>query len=240
MRSSRSSRSGSPSTSMAATLLPTIVKPMTATCCPRRLGTGVGAQDHVGVEHRDEPVEVPRAAGGEERVDDLALCGEARIRHRGGSAHTAPRAAGELPRGLGRAVDHRRDLVERNGEDVVEHESETLGRAERLENDQQGQPDRVGHERLLLGLGRIGRADDRLGHVRRSGHRPARRRRTGQRATPRGGLRRELTVRGGLGATRGRCARAAGRRGGRRRRRRLPRAGPPRARRPAGRAARGR
>lgn len=138
---------------MAATLLPTIVKPMTATCCPRRLGTGVGAQDHVGVEHRDEPVEVPRAAGGEERVDDLALCGEARIRHRGGSAHTAPRAAGELPRGLRRAVDHRRDLVERNGEDVVEHESETLGRAERLENDQQGQPDRVGHEPSCSGSG---------------------------------------------------------------------------------------
>lgn len=38
-------------------------------------GSEVRAQHHVGIEHRDEPFEVPVAAGREVRVDDLALDG---------------------------------------------------------------------------------------------------------------------------------------------------------------------
>jgi uncharacterized protein YjbJ (UPF0337 family) len=74
---------------------------------------------------------------------------------------------GQLARRLGRAVDDRRDLVEGHREDVVEHEREALGRAERVEHDEQCDADRVGQQRLVLGVGPVRRVDDGVGHVRR-------------------------------------------------------------------------
>ena len=38
--------------------------------------------------------------------------------------------------------------------------------AERLEHHQQREPDRVGQQRLVLGVGPVGAVDDRLGHAR--------------------------------------------------------------------------
>ena len=46
----------------------------------------------------------------------------------------------------------RRDLVERDREDVVEDEGDSLGRGQRVEHDEQRQPDRVGEEGLVLGV----------------------------------------------------------------------------------------
>jgi hypothetical protein len=69
-----------------------------------------------------------------------------------GAGCTRRRATRELPRRRRRAIDDRRDLVERDPEHVVPHEGEPLGRRQRLEHHEQGQTDRVGEERLVLGL----------------------------------------------------------------------------------------
>ena len=73
-------------------------------------------------------------------------------RRRAAPAHPPPGPAGELAGGGRGALDHRRDLVERHGEHVVQHERQPLGRGERVQHDQQRQPDRVGEQRLLLGV----------------------------------------------------------------------------------------
>jgi hypothetical protein len=65
----------------------------------------------------------------------------------------------------GGAADYPRDLVERHGEHVVEHEREPLGGSQRLEHDEQRHADRVGKEGLVLGVGAVGAIDDRLRQV---------------------------------------------------------------------------
>ena len=122
-----------------------------------RLRTGdrdsaaVGAEDDVRVEHLDERFEVAVAGSGKERVYDLALTREIRIRHGSRAADAPPCAACELT-GRGRAsLDDRRDLLERHPEHVVEDECEPLRRRQRVEHDEQRQADRVGEERLVLG-----------------------------------------------------------------------------------------
>ena len=120
----------------------------------RRRGAdaAVGSQHDVRVEHRDQRLEVAVAGGGEEGVDDFALAGEIGVGHRGRSLHPAPRAARELPRRGRGAPDDGRDLVERHAEHVVQHEREPLGGRQRLEHDEQREPDRVGQQRLVLGV----------------------------------------------------------------------------------------
>ena len=125
----------------------------------------VGAQHHVGIEDGEEPVEVAVVRGGEEGLDDLALLVEAGVGHDALALHPAPRAAGQLPRRLGRAVHDRRDVGERHREHVVEHEREPLWRRQGVEHDEHRQPHRVGHERLVLGVGAVGAVDDRLGQA---------------------------------------------------------------------------
>ena len=60
--------------------------------------------------------------------------------------------AGELPGGLDRPVDDRRDLVERHREHVVQHERQPLVGLEGVEHDQHRQPDLVPGNGLVLGL----------------------------------------------------------------------------------------
>ena len=79
------------------------------------------------------------------------------------AAHAPARAAGELARGRGRAVDDRGDLVERHAEHVVQHEGEALGGGQRVEDDEQGEPDRVGQLGLVGRVGVLAGGEDRLG-----------------------------------------------------------------------------
>jgi hypothetical protein len=44
----------------------------------------------------------------------------------------------------------------------VQHERESLGRAQRLEDDEQGETHRVGQQRLVLRVRAVGAVDDRL------------------------------------------------------------------------------
>ena len=121
----------------------------------------VDPHHHAGVEEGEQRVEVSGARGRQERGDDLALAA------RSASGEGAPRARGAergWPAGgrLGRAVDDRGDLGERHREHVVQHERQSLGRGQRVQHDQQRQPDRVGEQRLVLGIGAFVDADDRL------------------------------------------------------------------------------
>ena len=63
------------------------------------------------------------------------------------------------------SADDLRDLLERHREHVVQHEGEALRGRQRVEDDEQGEPDRVGEQRLLLGVV-LGVDDDRLGQPR--------------------------------------------------------------------------
>ena len=81
----------------------------------------------------------PRAGGrGRRRAPGPAPCTRRRAR-----LASCRAAAGD-------ALDHRRDLLERHGEHVVQHERQPLGRRQRLQHHQQRQPDRVGQQRLVL------------------------------------------------------------------------------------------
>ena len=93
----------------------------------------------VRVEHGDERVEVASAAGGEEGVHDLSLTGDiALLRRRLSFLHSAAGSAGQLPGCVWGTAHYRRDLVEWQVEDVVQHE---------------GEADRVRQDGLRLGIG---------------------------------------------------------------------------------------
>ena len=82
--------------------------------------------------------------------------GRARPRGAGRAPCTRRRAAArQLPRRLRGALEDRRDVVEGHGEHVVQHEGQPLGGAQRVEHDEHREPDRVGEQRLLLGVGRV-------------------------------------------------------------------------------------
>ena len=116
-------------------------------------GAGVDAQHDVGVEHGDEGVEIAPTRRQEEGVDHLALTREIGVGRRYvGALHAASGPAGELPRRRGGPTDHRGDLLERQLEHVMEHERQPLGRGQGVEHDEERQADRVGQQRLLLGL----------------------------------------------------------------------------------------
>jgi hypothetical protein len=115
----------------------------------------------IGIEHRDECVEVAIARRGEERVDDLPLSSEVRIRLRG-SLHTAPGAAGQLLRGGFGAVKGSGDIRKRHAEHVVQDEREPLGGGQRIEHHEQRQPDRLGEQRLVFGVNILIKAHHRV------------------------------------------------------------------------------
>jgi len=97
----------------------------------------VGAAHDVGVEHREQATEVAIARSREERVDDLLSPAAVGVGARRAAPDAAAGAAGELACRLGRAVEKRRDLVERDREEVVEDERHPLARREGLEHDEQ-------------------------------------------------------------------------------------------------------
>ena len=93
--------------------------------CDRRAGkravtTAIGAKHDVGVEQRQQGVEVASAGGLEERIDDAFLNGEIGVRlwPRRVDAPSGP--ARQLTSSRRRPVDDRGDLLERDREDVVQ------------------------------------------------------------------------------------------------------------------------
>src|SRR6202007_294433 len=77
----------------------------------REIGVTVGAEDDLRVEHLEQTLEVAVARRGEERIDDLALLGEALgARLRLDSPHAPSGAARKLARCRGGAPGDRGDL----------------------------------------------------------------------------------------------------------------------------------
>ena len=150
----------------------TAAAPRTSARRARGAGRAVGSQHDVRVEHREQRVEVAAAGGGEEGVDDVSLAGEIGVEDQSAPVsptrpmHPAAGAAGELPRGVGRAPHDGGDLVEGHGEHVVQHEREPLGGSQGLEHHEQRETDRVGQQRFLLGVDCRPRGSRRLRHVR--------------------------------------------------------------------------
>jgi len=118
----------------------------------RRHGTAISSTHDVWVEHPEKRLEVTGARSGQESVDHFSLAGEIGVEDRRPSAHPAACAAGELP-GRGRRAPHDGSyLVEGQVEHVVQHERDPLGGGELFEYHEECETDRVGQERLLLGV----------------------------------------------------------------------------------------
>src|SRR6266566_9616445 len=97
----------------------------------------VGSEHDIWVEHREKCVEVTAARGSEESVDYFSLRCEIDVGSRGRSLHPAACATRELScRGWGASHDGS-NLVERYGEEVVQHERETLGGIQGVEYHEQ-------------------------------------------------------------------------------------------------------
>jgi hypothetical protein len=96
----------------------------------------VDPEDDIRVEHRQQGVEVTRAGGSQEGVDDFALVCLVGVGCSCGTLDATPAPACELPRRVRGPADDGGDLLERHPEHVVEHERESLGRRERFEHDQ--------------------------------------------------------------------------------------------------------
>jgi ABC transporter DrrB family efflux protein len=123
----------------------------------------IGPEHDVRIEHGQEPIEVAVTVSREKRVGNLALRLEVRVRNGSLCAHAPARPAGELTSRLRGAIDDRRDLVEGHGEDVVQDEREPLRRSQRLEHDEQRQPDGIGQQRLVLGIDPVHPVDEQIG-----------------------------------------------------------------------------
>ncbi|EID81646.1 hypothetical protein W59_02174 [Rhodococcus opacus RKJ300 = JCM 13270] len=129
------------------------------------VSAAVCPQDDVRVEQGEEVVEPAGPRGGHERLDHLALPGRVGIRNGPRPLDAAARAARELTGRGGGASGDRGDLVEGQGEHVVQHECEPLGGCQRVENDQQRESDRVAEHRLLLGIGHVQLTHARIRHM---------------------------------------------------------------------------
>ena len=136
--------------------------PCTTRRKPGRRTPPSAALHDIGVEQREQCLEVTVASRGEEGIHDRALTIEVGVGHRC-SPHATSGTARQLARGGRRAPDDGGDLVERHREHVVEHEGDALGRGQRVEHDEQREADRVPEQRLLLGVHPVLSAQDRVG-----------------------------------------------------------------------------
>lgn len=114
------------------------------------LGAGEAHHD-VRIEKRHQARHVRVAQRRYERLHDVALTGEHGVR-RSAALHATPRTARELTRCLGRTADDGGDVIERDVEEIVEHERESLRGLELVEHHEEREPDRVCELELLLGI----------------------------------------------------------------------------------------
>ena len=121
----------------------------------------VGTHHDVRVEDRKEAFEIAVTRRSKERVDDGPLTLEIDV----GDRRTLDAAAGptcELSCRRRSSADDRCDLVERDGENIVEHERDPFCGCQRVEDDEERQADRVSQQDLLLGIETFARTHDRI------------------------------------------------------------------------------
>jgi hypothetical protein len=83
----------------------------------------------------------------------------------GGPLDSPARPACELLRGGFGAIEQRRDIRERHFEHVVKHERKPLRRGQRVKNDEQREPNRIGEQSFLLRVEVLAECDDGVGDV---------------------------------------------------------------------------
>src|SRR5947208_3512344 len=96
-------------------------------------GRLVGSEHDIWVEYREKRVEVTAARGSEKGIDHFSLRCEIDVGSRGRSLYPATCAARELSCRCRGASHDGSNLVERYGEEVVQHEREALGRIQYVE-----------------------------------------------------------------------------------------------------------
>ena len=129
-----------------------------------------GQDGRLGVEHGHQGLEVTALGRGREGVEDTSLGGL--VGHgRCGGSHAPSRPARQLGRGGARGASGLTDLLERDAEHVVQHESHPLARVA-VQDDEQGKGHLVG----LLRCGRPGRTRRRSRRGRARGRRDSSRR----------------------------------------------------------------
>src|SRR2546421_10738374 len=90
-------------------------------------GRLVGSEHDIWVEYREKRVEVTAARGSEKGIDHFSLAGEIDIGVSSRSLYPTTCAARELSCRCRGASHDGSNLVERYGEEVVQHERETFG-----------------------------------------------------------------------------------------------------------------
>src|SRR5262249_34454976 len=86
----------------------------------------------------------------QERLDEFTLLDDINVGYRGGTLHTPPRAARQLPRCSGRTTDQWSDILERYSEHVMEDEREALVSLKCLQDDEKRKTDGVRQKRRVL------------------------------------------------------------------------------------------
>ena len=137
--------------------------------CPSLLADfgNVRPQHDVGMEDTHECLEVSRSTRSRRRRRPPRADARGHARWAPGRALDPPPSSARELSGRGRGTpDHRRDLLERQVEHVVEHEhSESLCGVERIEHDEKREAHRVGEQRFLFGVGLTLTAHDRIRHT---------------------------------------------------------------------------
>src|SRR5215831_10950343 len=108
-------------------------------------GDLIKADNDVRVEHGDQAFDIAATQGSEERIRQLTLPFQIGVRFRRGSLNPATRAAGELPGGDGGTPNDRCDLFKGQTKRVMQHERQSFGRGQSVEDNQSGDADRFGH-----------------------------------------------------------------------------------------------
>jgi hypothetical protein len=83
----------------------------------------------------------------------------------GRALDAATAAARELPRRRRSSAHDRCDLVERHGEDIVQHEGDPFGGREGVEDNEQCEPDGIAQQGFLLGIDPLLRTQDGIREV---------------------------------------------------------------------------
>jgi hypothetical protein len=132
-------------------------------CCTSGHGCAVGSDHDIRIEHCQQRVKGPFARGGKEGRNHFAASDEIPIRSRWRSPHLAASSTGELSGCWDFPLQHERNLVERDGEEIMEHKGEALGWRKRVQDDQQRKANRVGKLRFFLGVDPTRISGDGLG-----------------------------------------------------------------------------
>lgn len=132
----------------------------------------IGCENNLRIEDLEQGGHITAPRGAKEGFRQLTMESDRLAIAFDVAAHAPAGPAGELTGGLPGATDQAGDLVERQGEHIVQHERHALQRTEALQDYQESDANRVGHERYALGIfvaDQLGDLTRRRGVIERNG-----------------------------------------------------------------------